>query len=81
MAKNAVVAAGFGIAGFALGWATRPLVEARGSALTAAELVSELPRLHDPLFGTATHHTLAHILLFALSCVALGYVMARLTSQ
>jgi ABC-type Fe3+ transport system permease subunit len=74
------VAAGFGVVGFALGWFTRPLVEARGSALTAQELVSELSRLHDPLFGHATHHTLAHIGLFGLACMVLGYVAARLAS-
>ena len=80
MAKSAVVAAGFGLVGFALGWVTRPLVGSRGSSLTAAELLSELPRLNDPLFGIATHHTLGHLLLFALSCIGLGYVAARFTS-
>ena len=47
------IAALFGIAGFALGWVTRPLAEARAAALTFEELVSHVMGSLHPLLVPA----------------------------
>ena len=73
------VAASFGTVGFALGWFTRPLVEARSTSLSVQELVSELLGPHDPLLGATPQQTLLHIGLLTLACLALGYLVARLS--
>ena len=71
------LAASFGLAGFLLGWFTRPLVEARGSSLAAHELLSHLRGDLDPFLADAAHQTWLHLALYGLSCVLLGYVFAR----
>ena len=72
---------GFGIVGFLLGWFTRPLVEVRGSSLAAHELMTHLRGDLDPLLANAARQTWLHIVLFGLSCMFLGYVLARLAAR
>ena len=72
------LAALFGIAGFVLGWLTRPIVEARATALEWHELVAHIyGDLHPLLRATATQ-TLVHIALFGFTCALLGYVVGRM---
>ena len=73
------LAALFGFAGFVLGWLTRPLVEARATALEWRELVAHVSgELEPALMQTATQ-TLVHIAFFGFACALLGYVAARMT--
>jgi hypothetical protein len=76
----AKLSAGFGIGGFLLGWFTRPLVESRGASLAAQELLAHLSGDLDPLLVEAAHKTWLHLALYGISCVLLGYVLARLRS-
>ena len=69
----------FGIAGFVLGWVTRPLVESRAAALEWHELVAHVSGDLDPALGQTATQTLVHIGLFGLACALLGYVTARMT--
>ena len=73
------IAALFGIAGFALGWATRPLVESRAVALTFHELVNHVSGSLHPLLVPAANQTLMHLALYGVSCGLLGFVVARFT--
>ena len=75
---NVRISAAFGTTGFLLGWLTRPFVEVRSSSLSLQELAAELLGKHDPLLGDAAQRTLVHLGLFGLSCVILGFVIARL---
>ena len=74
------LSAGFGFVGFTLGWFSRPLVEARDSSLAAHELLAHLRGDLDPFLVDAAHKTWLHLTLFGLSCMFLGYVLARLAS-
>lgn len=74
------LSASFGLAGFLVGWFTRPLVETRGSSVAAHELLSHLRGDLDPFLADAAHKTWLHLSLFGLSCMFLGYVLARLMS-
>jgi len=71
------ISAGFGLAGFVLGWFTRPLVEARGSSLAAHELLAHLRGDLDPLLADAARATWVHIGLFGVACLLLGFVVGR----
>jgi hypothetical protein len=72
------LAALFGVVGFVLGWLTRPIVEARATALEWHELVAHISGdLHPLLRATATQ-TLVHIALFGFACALLGYVVGRM---
>lgn len=73
------LAALFGFAGFVLGWLTRPLVEARTTALAWYELLAHISGELDPLLRPAATQTLVHIGFFGLACALLGYVTARMT--
>ncbi len=73
--------AGFGMAGFLLGWFTRPLVETRGSSLAAHELLAHLQGDLDPLLADAAQTTWLHIALMALAFSFLGYVLGLLTRR
>lgn len=72
------LAALFGIAGFALGWLTRPIVEARATALEWRELVAHVSGDLDPLLRATATQTLVHIAMFGFACALLGYVVARM---
>jgi hypothetical protein len=73
------LAALFGFAGFVLGWLTRPLVEARATALAWHELVAHISGELDPALRQAANQTFLHIGLFGFACALLGYVTARMT--
>jgi hypothetical protein len=73
------LAALFGFVGFVLGWLTRPLVEARATALEWHELVAHMSGELDPLLRPAATQTLVHIALFGFACALLVYVTARMT--
>jgi hypothetical protein len=75
------LSAGFGLAGFLLGWFTRPVVEARGSSLAAHELMAHLRGELDPLLADAAFQTWHHIALFGAACLVLGYVLGRLSNE
>lgn len=68
----------FGIGGFVLGWLTRPIVEARATALEWHELVSHVSGDLDPLLRATATQTLVHIAMFGFACALLGYVVARM---
>jgi hypothetical protein len=72
------LAALFGIAGFVLGWLTRPLVETRATALEWHELVAHITGDLHPLLRATANQTFLHIGLFGLACALLGYVVARM---
>ena len=71
------ISAGFGLAGFVLGWFTRPIVEIRGSSLAAQELLAHLRGDLDPLLADAARATWVHIGLFGVACLLLGFVVGR----
>ena len=79
--RSGGIAALFGIAGFALGWVTRPLAEARAAALTFEELVSHVTGSLHPLLVPSANQTLIHLALYGLSCGLLGFVVARLAAR
>ena len=79
--RSGGIAALFGIAGFALGWVTRPLAEARAAALTLEELVSHVMGSLHPLLVSSANQTLIHLALYGLSCGLLGVVVARLAAR
>jgi len=68
----------FGITGFVLGWLTRPIVEARATALEWHELVAHISGYLNPLLKATATQTLVHIGLFGFACALLGYVVARM---
>jgi hypothetical protein len=72
------LAALFGIGGFALGWLTRPIVEARATALEWRELVAHVSGDLNPLLRATATQTIMHIAMFGLACALLGYVVARM---
>ena len=72
------LAALFGIAGFVLGWLTRPIVEARATALEWHELVAHISGDLHPLLRASATQTLVHIGMFGFACALLGYVVARM---
>lgn len=78
---NVRLSAAFGATGFLLGWLTRPFVEVRSASLSFQELTAELLGNHDPLLGDAARRTFIHLGLFGLSCVILGFVIARLLNS
>lgn len=73
------LAALFGSAGFVLGWLTRPLVEARATALAWHELLAHVSGELDPVLRQTATQTLVHIAFFGFACALLGYVTARMT--
>ena len=75
------IAALSGIAGFAVGWITRPLLESRAAALTFQELVLHISGTLHPLLVPAANQTLVHLALYGLSCGVLGFVVARLATR
>ena len=77
--KSVSIAAFFGIAGFAVGWITRPLVESRAATLSFEELVSHVTGSLHPLLVPAANQTLIHLALYGLSCVVLGFVVSPRT--
>ena len=79
--RTGIIAALFGIAGFIVGWLTRPLVESRAVALTFQELLSHVSGSLHPLLVPAANQTLIHLALYGLSCVVLGFVVARLAPR
>ena len=79
--RSGSIAALFGIAGFAVGWITRPLVESRAAALTIQELVTHVWGSLHPLLVPAANQTLVHLALYGLSCGLLGFVVARLATR
>ena len=79
--RTASIAALSGIAGFALGWATRPLVKSRAAALTFHELVTHISGSLHPLLVPTANQTWIHLALYGLSCGLLGFVVARLTTS
>jgi hypothetical protein len=70
----------FGVAGFLLGWFTRPLAGARGTSLAAHELMAHLRGDLDPLLADVARQTWVHIGLFGLACLMLGYVAGRFSN-
>ena len=78
--RSVGIAGLFGIGGFALGWVTRPLAEARAAALTFEELVSHVMGSLHPLLVPSANRTLIHLALYGLSCGLLGFVVARLAT-
>ena len=72
------LAALFGIAGFVLGWLTRPIVEARATALEWHELVAHVAGELEPALRPTATLTLLHIALFGFACALLGFVVARM---
>jgi len=72
------LAALFGVVGVVLGWLTRPLVEARATALEWRELVAHIAGDLHPLLRPSATQTLVHIVLFGFACALLGYVVARM---
>lgn len=72
------LAALFGTAGFVLGWLTRPIVEARATALEWRELVVHIFGDLHPLLRASATQTLVHIGMFGFACALLGYVVARM---
>jgi hypothetical protein len=79
--RSGGIAALFGIAGFALGWVTRPLAEARAAALTFEEIVSHVMGSLHPLLVPTANQTLTHLALYGVSCGLLGFFVARLAAR
>ena len=69
----------FGFVGFVLGWITRPLVEARATALEWHELVAHISGELDPALRSTATLTLVHIAFFGFACALLGFVTARMS--
>lgn len=79
--RTAFIAALSGVVGFACGWATRPLVESRATALTLQELVAHVSGSLHPLLAPAANQTWIHLALYGLSCGLLGFVVALLNTR
>ena len=79
--KRGGIAAMFGIAGLALGWVTRPLVESRAAALILEELISHVRGPLHPLLEPVANQTLIHLALYGLACGVLGFVVAHLARR